>query len=281
MTPTLTGGRRRTDLGRLDPTCLAAYHGTYTAYRKAGCRCPHAREAHRLYQKRSREGRIEPALIDATGTRRRVQGMWALGHTSSTIAMECHGLFDRRQVPRFCKQQLVTAGHRNAIAIAYQTLIVRPGSSAQTRSRAAAAGYALPVQWGDGIDDPEAIPEPFETGESAGDVIDEVAVERALAGECIDLTDAELVAVLQAGVARGEPLSRLAGRLGVNYAGARTMLGGEMSPRRVQQLRVEAELRARGASHNDHTLAVLLGVHHQTVTRARARLVERGELAAA
>lgn len=106
-------------------------------------------------------------------------------------------------------------------------------------------------------------------------LVDEVAVERALAGHHLELTDAELVAVLQAGVARGIPLSQLSNRLGINYFGARKLLGGELTPRRAQQQRVEAELARIGHLHNDTTIAALVGVHHQTVTRARRRLAER------
>lgn len=271
----VTSGKRRVDLGRRDPACEARWHGTYTAYRKAGCRCPHAREAHRIYQKRSREGRNETVLIDATGTRRRVQAMWALGHSSQVIAEACNGRFDRRQVERFCRQEKVTPGHRDLIRAVYRELITWPGASERTRRRALASGYALPVQWGANIEDRCAEPDPIEPLPVELNLIDEVSVELALAGHKVELTDAELVAVLQAGVARGEPLSRLSERLGVNYFGARKLLAGELTPRRKQQAEVEAALAEMGASHNDATIAALIGVHHQTVTRARRRLAER------
>ncbi|GGN39726.1 hypothetical protein FHR83_006653 [Actinoplanes campanulatus] len=276
----VTGGRRRVDLGRLAPACTADWHGTCTAYRKAKCRCPHAREAHRLYQKRAREGRNVPALTDATGARRRIQGMWALGHPSQVIADMCGGTFDRRQIQRMCIQQHITPHHHDLIAATYAVLITRPGTSVRTRRRAAAAGYPLPVQWGANIDDPQASPDPLDVGgvqDGTDDPIDEVAVERALAGERVDLTDIELVAMLQAGTARGIPLARMADQQGINYFGARKMLGGDLTPRRRQQQRVEAELLRVGHLHNDATLAALLDVHHQTVTRARARLARRGE----
>lgn len=126
-----------------------------------------------------------------------------------------------------------------------------------------------------------ADPRPCDVGDApvvddgADDGVDEEVVERALAGQSVTLTDAELVAALRAGVARGLTLSRLANQLGVNYSGARRMLGGGYTPRRELQQRVEAEVARIGHKYTDHTLGALLGVHHQTVTRARARLARR------
>jgi hypothetical protein len=275
----VTLGRRCVDLGQLDPTCPARWHGTATAYRKAKCRCPHAREAHRLYEKRRLEGRNQRVLVDATGTRRRIQGLWALGHSSEVIAHTCGGRLDRRQIVRFCHQPWVMPGYRDLIAAVYKTLIIRPGASVKTRRRALVSGYPLPVQWGANIDDPNAEPDPIEPLPVDLDLIDEVSVELALSGHRIELTDAELIAVIQAGVAREIPLSKLADQLGVNYFGARKMLTGEVTPRRQQQARVEAALREMGDSHNDQTIGALVGVHHQTVTRARRRLADQQQIA--
>jgi hypothetical protein len=230
MTVVTTGGRRNVDLGRLDPTCPAAYHGTEAAYHKAKCRCPHAREAHRLYLKRGKHGLLQPVLLDATGTRRRVQGMWALGHPTAAIIEECQGGFSRQQVVRFCQQERITPVSHGLIVGAYRTLITRTGRSQRTRDRARAAGYALPVQWGADIDDPAAVPEPLEPDLLGAEVVDEGAVERALTGERMSLNDAELVAAVQAGAARGVPLSRLALLLGVNYVAVTTIAAGGLTP---------------------------------------------------
>jgi hypothetical protein len=97
-------------------------------------------------------------------------------------------------------------------------------------------------------------------------------MERALAGHHVELSDAELVAVLQAGVARGEPLSSLSLRLGINYAGAKRLVGGDLTPQRAKRARVEEELRRIGDKAPDWEVAALLGVHHSTVRRARQRI---------
>ncbi|MFF0378806.1 hypothetical protein [Actinoplanes missouriensis] len=74
-----------------------------------------------------------------------------------------------------------------------------------------------------------------------GDDLDEVVVERVLAGDRVDLTDAELVAVFQAARARRIPISRLSNGLGVNYLAAQRMARGEMPARMAA--------RARRATH--------------------------------
>lgn len=232
MSPLLltTGGRRGVDLGRLDPACAAAYHGTPTAYTKAKCRCPHARESYRVYKKRLREGRAIPALLDSTGTRRRVQGLWRLGHASRVIAAESGGGLAEGQVRRFCRQPLITPGHRDLIAGAYRALMVRPGESRWTRNHAASAGYPLPVQWGADIDDPDAVPDPLELEPDVGEV-DEAAIEIALSGRRVPLTDQELIAAVQMGTARGLGPWTLASLLGVDWRVVSRLAAGDVPPR--------------------------------------------------
>ncbi len=237
-----TGGRRRFDLGRLNPDCSADYHGTDTAYRNARCRCPHALQAHRIYNKRFRLGTLEPVLLDATGTRRRIRGMWALGHPTTTIIAMSGGQLDRHQVIRSCQQERITPGKRALIVEAYRHLIVRPGSSERTRRRAQAAGYALPVQWGADIDDPNAVPDPIEPEPDISEVdeiepepdigeIDEVAIELALTGRPVALTDQELIAAVHIGVARQLSTQRLATLLHVDFRLVRSVATGDIPPR--------------------------------------------------
>ena len=238
------GGRRGVDLGQLNPGCTAGYHGTPTAYTKAKCRCSHAREAYRIYKKRLREGRTEPVLLDASGTRRRVQAMWRLGHPSRVIAAES-GL-NESQVRKFCRQPFITPGNRDLIVAAYRRLIVRPGSSAWTRNHAAAAGYPLPVQWGADIDDPNAVPDPIEPEPDTGEV-DESAVELALSGHPVPLTDQELIAAVQVGTARGVGPWTLAQLLDLDARVVRRLLQGDVPPRLAAIARHRAAQLGRAA----------------------------------
>jgi hypothetical protein len=225
-----TGGQKRVDLGRIDPTCPARWHGTKPAY-AAGCRCVHAREANRIYEKRCREGRLAAALLDPTGTRRRVQGMWALGHTSGVIADAAPARLFASQVARFCTQLLITPHHRGLIVDVYARLSVRPGTSSRTRGRALAAGYPLPVQWGADIDDPNAVPDPLEPDEPQDGFVDEDAVELALSGAKVPLTDDELVAAVQIGTARGMAAEPLAALLLIDHRAVKRIAGGDVPPR--------------------------------------------------
>jgi len=212
------------------------------------------------------------ALVDAGPTRRRAQALAAIGWSLSEQARRV-GCQHKHYSP-LLTAPTVTARMARAVRDMYEELSMVPapagGSATRTRRMAAARGWLPPLEWND-IDAAEPAPN---TVDDPGDVVDEVAVERALAGERVELTDAELVAVLQAGTARGEPLSQLSNRLGINYFGARKMLGGEMTPQRRKRAEVEAELR-RNPDRPDSHIAALVGVHHQTVTRARARLAKR------
>lgn len=61
--------------------------------------------------------------------------------------------------------------------------------------------------------------------------IDEVAVERALAGERLPLNDDELIAAVHAGTARGLSHEALAKLLCIDFRAVRTLAGGSVPPR--------------------------------------------------
>ncbi|MFC3504834.1 hypothetical protein ACFOOK_28235 [Micromonospora krabiensis] len=169
--------RRGQCLGKRNPDCTANIHGTSSAY-KAGCRCPHARNANRIYEKRRREGRNTPRLIDATGTHRRIQALWALGHTSTTIG-EAAGLSEHHVQRIVYAREFVTYNTWQLIDGAFRTLSTVPGTSDRTRSRARKAGYAPPLAWDD-IDDPDE--QPKVDAEPTDDGYDETTVAQACEG---------------------------------------------------------------------------------------------------
>ncbi|MFI5934751.1 hypothetical protein [Actinoplanes sp. NPDC051494] len=277
--PTQAGHRRRVDLGRLNPDCTADFHGTYTAYRR-GCRCPHAREDHRLYQKRLRQGRNQPRVVDVTGAARRIQALWAIGHTSDDIVAAASGVLNASYVANLWRRQMVTVFTWQAVARVYRELSAVPGRSERTRRRAAAAGYPSPMRWGADIDDPAAVPDPVAAEVEPGD-LDMVVVEAVLAGDSAgrDLSPAEQVEVLHRGMARGRSLTSLAELLHVNNYIARTLLAGRMPTQMAKRQAVETELLRTGGGESNFLVARRLGVNRQTVARARARLTDRLQLA--
>lgn len=141
-------------LGRRNPNCKATHHGTRPAYQHR-CRCPHAIEAYRLYQKRQREGRLPNALIDNIGTARRLQALAAIGWTfnqlGTRLAMHPHNL------PKLVTRPVVHHTTAAKVATLYRELAGIPGPSAEARKRAAAKGWLSPIFW-DRIDDPDEQP---------------------------------------------------------------------------------------------------------------------------
>ena len=190
------------DLGKTNPDCTARYHGTAPAYHY-GCRCDHARNAHRLYCKRRRQGRAEP--------RRRIQALWAIGHTSATIGYAA-GDMSSFNIQQLATRRNVNHVSRDAIRLAYNRLSAHAGTSVVTRKRAAAAGYAPPLAWDEEtIDDPQA--QPCIAPDLDQPVIDEVAIGRALTGQRVDLTPQERAAAVRAGLDRGLALTAIAAAL--------------------------------------------------------------------
>lgn len=114
--------------------CPATRHGTVSAYQRAGCRCSDAREATRLYSKRQRAGRPEVRRLDATGTRRRIHALMALGHTSAAIGAAARmTAFQAQQTTR---RRWVSPSTASRIGAAYERLCAIRGTSEVTRRRA-------------------------------------------------------------------------------------------------------------------------------------------------
>lgn len=138
--------------------CTARYHGTSGAYFRAGCRCPDAKEAKRVYTKRRRLGRPETRRVPALGTTRRIRALMALGHNSTTIG-QAAGMSAFQVQQTAGNRQYVSPATRDRIVAAYDALSGTPGVSVKTRSRAQRAGWAPPLAWEYvDLDDPRARP---------------------------------------------------------------------------------------------------------------------------
>lgn len=152
--------------------CGADRHGDYNAYRRSACRCPEAREAWRLYNKRRREGRLKPSVTSSLCTTRRLQALAAMGWPRRELAAR---LGYRRAMVGHLERPLrpyVNVRTAAKVASVYDELHELPGPCERTKRKAAALGYWPPSAWVD-IDDPNDDPARVDVE------FDEVAVERA------------------------------------------------------------------------------------------------------
>jgi hypothetical protein len=174
---------------------------------------------------------VRADLVPRFGTARRIQALAALGWSCSEQGRHLHMPAQMVWLIAQERTPFVYESTRNRVNDLFERLSGTPGPSRRSRNAAARHGWLPPLAWED-IDDPDATPS---LGDEGVDIVDEFAVDRALAGERVTLSDTELIAALQTGVARGESLSRLSLRLGINYAGAKTLLGGELTPNRAKR----------------------------------------------
>lgn len=184
------------------PARRSAPHGTLTRY-QAPCRCTACRAEHTRAQNRRRlalaEGR--PLTQDGTGTRRRLQALSALGHTSATLAVRL-GLTPSRVRELATETCRVRASTYERVAALYDDLSMVPGASDRTRAIALRRGWVPPLAWDDDeIDDPIAVP--HVAPRPTGVFLDEVAVGSVLAGYRCRLSTPERHEVLPVLVARG------------------------------------------------------------------------------
>lgn len=178
--------------------CGAARHGTRGAYQAAGCRCPEAITAKRLYDKRMRVGTQRGGYVPALGAQRRIQALAVLGWTNKDIA-------DRSGVSLrtvesitwgFTKSGRVMIGIHDKLAAAYRAMENEAGPSTLRATRAKGSGWAPPAAWDD-IDDPNETPEEWVRKPAAG-------------RHTLDLDEAAHL------LRSGESAERAAARLGVH-----------------------------------------------------------------
>ena len=206
-------------------------HGA-TRYKTDGCRCDLCRAAvRREFRQRYRAkamGTFKPTYIDATGTKRRLQALMALGY-STTVIGEGLGT-DRRNVLRLLSKPKVAQQTADKVAAVYDELWNRPVPltchTSRLRASAKANGYLPPMAWDDdSIDDPLA--EPWQ---EAAVGVDWQIVERAVTGKPRGrrLTSAEREAAMQVMAQRGATATGISRALGVHSADAKRVaqIGG-------------------------------------------------------
>jgi hypothetical protein len=161
------------------------------------------------------------ALVDATGSHRRVQALVAVGWSQRRLAVRLG--ISPANFGTMMRRPRVLASKARAIRDLYEELwdTVPECQSTQervavTRARvfAAARGWAPPMAWNEeDIDNPDA--EPSLDAAICG--IDEVAIERALAGDkTVPLTKEECAEAVRIGTADQLSARDLAGLLGAS-----------------------------------------------------------------
>lgn len=191
------------------PECTARRHGTRNARYEHGCCCPTGKLEAFRYDKASRHGQLPAYLIDATGTRRRLQAYALNGWTVEQIgnAIGCA----RNHVVKLCRAPQVTVERAQAVRAAEWMATTRPPASRSAtyaRKHAAKAGWWPLDAWFDIDRDPEPT--------SA----DEITLMHAVAGDFRwgQLTEQDRRAAVQTLVGRGLSDTLVADRLNTNSA---------------------------------------------------------------
>jgi transcriptional regulator with XRE-family HTH domain len=154
------------------------------------------------------------ALVDATGSRRRLQALVAVGWSQRRLAARLG--VSPANMASLMKRPRVLASRARTIRGLYEELWNTPPQCRSTQERlavtraqefAAARGWAKPMAWDDDtIDDPAVKP----SLEEDRSIVDPVAVERALSGDLVSLTRTEAAEVTRIATERGMSASQIA-----------------------------------------------------------------------
>lgn len=144
---------------------------------------------------------IEP-FVPRVGAVRRIQALLRMGWTHEEM-------FRRSGIRTGCvlhqQGRWITRSTHDALAAMYRELCTTLGPSERTRGRAERRGYLAPTEWNDIDLDPE--PDALEPEDD--DEIDEVVVQRVLAGERMHTTTAERYEIVRRWPSTGRPLADL------------------------------------------------------------------------
>lgn len=115
--------------------------------------------ARALMSVRSTRPVVNTAMIDATGTRRRLQALLAIGYTSRDLARRLGASGSSTSGLQIAKRSVVRADTARAVAELYRELENTPGPSRRAETANRARGYLPPAWWDeDTIDDPAVEP---------------------------------------------------------------------------------------------------------------------------
>ena len=146
---------------------------------------------------------LEPWLIPATGTARRLRALAALGYTRKQLS-EVIDIWESVVTELIEGRHCVTKPTAAKVAAVYSELSMKPGGSRIAVKVARQRGWAPPLAWDDHtIDDPEASPQGMPGERWHMERHDEDAIAEALDGAQVRLTVSEKRVVVAEFLARG------------------------------------------------------------------------------
>jgi len=189
----------------------------------APCRRAHADK--RADYRRRRYLNRAPLSVDATGSRRRIQALaaigWSLGEQSRRLGLNAS------MAHKITIRSWVWPQTADKIRALYDELSMVPGPSQRARNDAKRRGWLPPLAFDDDtIDDPAARPS---IGAYQPRVFDEVAVQRAMRGDRVHLRPVERAEVVRRLTDAGRSAAEIAERLRTTPRSVQRMRGKEAS----------------------------------------------------
>jgi transcriptional regulator with XRE-family HTH domain len=203
-------------------------HGTPPGYWADDCRCFPCRTAYDRHVYRQRHGQDTASCatyIDATGTRRRLEALHALGWSGADLGARLGVGYSA--VNQLRKQTVIFPRTAERVRAVYDELWATPSTgphATRIKRWAARRGFLPPMAYDDDrIDDMQFNSErdlhnlisDRETHGTA-EIIDEIAVERAIHGDRVPLTRAEMTYAIDTLTRMGHSAEEAATRLGVS-----------------------------------------------------------------
>lgn len=143
-------------------------------------------------------------FVPRIGTTRRIRALMAIGYSHSDLT--ALGIDSRNLVNQ--QGRWVTRSTHDHVAALYKDLSRRPGPTPRAASEAAKRGYPGPAAWDD--IDLDAEPDVHEDTDHQADDVDDVAIDRVMAGDrAVHLSKTERHELARRWAASGRPLAEM------------------------------------------------------------------------
>lgn len=160
-----------------------AHRLTYGEKPCAACQQGHTDYARKLRAKRYLN-RVERLQVDATGTRRRLQALSAIGWPWPEINVRLGYKATTQRVSHMLRSERVHIDTHRKVKALYEELCMTPGPSSISRGRAIRKGWAPPLAWDD--IDHDIAPVDVKRCKSGRHILSETRNSRGECGECVN-----------------------------------------------------------------------------------------------
>jgi hypothetical protein len=175
------------------------------------------------------ERKLRAGLVSSLPASRRIRALAALGWSMTEQGKQAGMCLQQMWEIASLRKAHITGETHTRVCDLFERLCDKPGPSDRARRCATRKGWLPPLDLDDSLEFPAEPADPDEE-------VDDILVDRVLAGERAELNDAELItAVKVATEKRGMPVTAVADLLSLRHSHVKLLQAGQLPPARAKR----------------------------------------------